>query len=56
MPFKAVKSKFKNRFRLGVWIDNLATMPAEDVGQMRTIRHEVSNAADVFIVQSQAPE
>ncbi len=52
--FQAVKSKFKNRFRLGVWIDNLATMPAEDVGQMRTIRHEVSNAADVFIVQSQA--
>ena len=50
--YQAVKAKWKNRFRLAVWVDNLACFPAEDVDQMRTIRAEVTNAADAFIVQS----
>lgn len=52
--YQAVKSKWRNRFRLIVWVDNLATLPAEDVDQMRTIRDEVTNAADAFIVQSES--
>jgi tetratricopeptide (TPR) repeat protein len=52
--YQAVKAKWKNRFRLAVWLDNLTTFPAEDVKQMRTIRNEVTNAADVFLVQTEA--
>lgn len=52
--YQAVKAKWKSRFRLLVWVDNLAPYPAEDVNQMRTIRREVTNAADLFIVQSNA--
>jgi tetratricopeptide (TPR) repeat protein len=52
--FQAVKAKWKCRFRLAVWVDNLTAYPGEDVAQMRTIRQEVNNAADVFLVQSEA--
>jgi len=52
--YQVVKAKWKNRFRLAVWIDNLTILPAEDVDQMRTIRDEVTNAADAFLVQTEA--
>lgn len=52
--FQAVKAKWKKRFRLVVWVDNLIPFAGEDIPQMRTIRREVSNAADAFIVQSTA--
>ena len=52
--YQAVKAKWKSKFRLAIWADNLAVLPAEDVDQMRTIRQEVTNAADAFIVQSDA--
>lgn len=52
--FQAVKAKWKYRFRLAVWIDNLAVLPGEDVSQMRTVRREVTNAADICLVQTEA--
>lgn len=52
--FQAVKAKWKHKFRLLIWVDNLTTLPAEDIDQMRTIRHETTNAADAFIVQTKA--
>jgi len=52
--YQAVKAKWRNRFRLVVQVDNLVPFPGEDVGQMRTIRREVTNAADAFIVQTDA--
>ena len=52
--FQAVKAKWRNHFRLIVWIDNLTPMPGEDITHMRTIRSEVMNAADAFLVQSEA--
>lgn len=54
--YQAVKAKWKHKFRLAIWVDNLAPLPAEDVAQMRTIRSEVVNAADAFLVQSKAAE
>jgi hypothetical protein len=53
-PIKLLKAKWRHRFRLLVWVDNLAVFPAQDVDQMRTIRVEVTNAADGFLVQSKA--
>ena len=50
--FQAVKAKWKHRFRLAVWVDNATPFPGEDIDQMRTIREEVSKAADAFIVQT----
>ncbi len=52
--YQAVKAKWKHRFRLGVWVDNLAVNPGEDVTAMRTVRREITNAADMFIVQTDA--
>ncbi len=52
--YQAVRSKWRKRFRLVVWSDNLVPFPCEDVSQMRTIRREVTNAADMFLVQSEA--
>jgi glycosyltransferase involved in cell wall biosynthesis/Tfp pilus assembly protein PilF len=52
--FQAVKAKWKHRFRLAVWVDNLCPYPGEDITQMRTIRQEVDNAADVYLVQTEA--
>ena len=52
--YQAVKAKFKKRFRLIIWVDNLMPFPAEDIDQMRTVRREVTDAADAFIVQSKA--
>ena len=52
--YQAVKAKWRNRFRLVVWVDNATVLPGEDVAAMRTVRNEVSNAADAFLVQSQA--
>jgi glycosyltransferase involved in cell wall biosynthesis/Tfp pilus assembly protein PilF len=50
--FQTVKAKWKNRFRLAFWVDNATPFPGEDIDQMRTIREEVNNAADAFIVQT----
>ena len=52
--FQAVKAKLKLRFRLLVIIDNLTILPADDVQRIRSIREEVTEAADGFIVQSKA--
>ena len=52
--FQAVKAKWRSRFRLIVWVDNLTPLPGEDIMHMRTIRTEVVNAADAFLVQSDA--
>ena len=52
--YQAVKAKWQYRFRLVVWVDNLVPFPANDIDQMRTVRLEVTNAADAFIVQSKA--
>ena len=54
--YQAVKAKWKHRFRLIVWIDNLLPYPANDVDQMRTVRMEISNAADDFLVQTQSAQ
>jgi tetratricopeptide (TPR) repeat protein len=52
--YQTLKAKWRHGFRLLVWVDNLAVFPAQDVDQMRTIRVEVTNAADGFLVQSKA--
>lgn len=52
--YQAVKAKWRKRFRLVVWVDNLTPFPGEDVAMMRTVRVEVGNAADAFIVQTDA--
>ncbi len=52
--YQALKAKWRHQFRLIVWVDNFVPFPAHDVDQMRTIRTEVTNAADGFIVQSKA--
>ncbi len=52
--YQAVKAKWRNRFRLVCWVDNLTPFPGEDITHMRTIRAEVSNAADAFLVQTAA--
>ena len=51
--YQAVKAKWRNHFRLIVWSDNLTAFPGEDIVQMRTIRREVTAAADAFIVQTE---
>lgn len=52
--YQCVKAKWKHRFRLLVWIDNLRAFPGQDIKDLNVIRTEVTNAADGFIVQSQA--
>jgi len=52
--YQAMKAKWRKNFRLVVWIDNLTAFPADDVARMRTIRNEVTAAADAFIVQTEA--
>lgn len=52
--YQALKARWRYQFRLLVWVDNLAPFPAQDVDQMRTIRTEITNSADGFIVQSKA--
>ena len=50
--YQAVKAKWRYRFRLVVWVDNSCAFAGEDFDQLRTIRNEVTNAADSFIVQT----
>ena len=50
--YQAVKSKWINNFRLYVIIDNVTPFPGEDIRQMKTVREEVTSAADGLIVQS----
>ncbi len=52
--YQAVKAKWKKHFRLLCWVDNATPFPAEDISQMRTVREEITNAADGFLVQSEA--
>ncbi len=52
--YQALKARWRHQFRLLVWVDNLVPFPAQDVDQMRTIRTEITNSADGFIVQSKA--
>lgn len=52
--FQAVKAKWRNNFRLVVWVDNLVPFPGDDMDQFRIIRSELASAADAFIVQSDA--
>ncbi len=52
--YQAVKAKWLHRSRLIVLIDNLTPWPAQDIPRLRTIRDEVTKAADAFIVQSEA--
>lgn len=52
--YQAVKSKWRNNFRLAVWVDNLTPFPGDDLDQFRIIRQELANAADAYIVQSNA--
>lgn len=50
--YQSVKAKWQHRFRLIVWVDNMSAFPGQDIDQMRTVRQEITNAADAFIVQS----
>lgn len=52
--YQALKARWRHKFRLLVWVDNLVPFPAHDVDQMRTIRTEITNGADGFLVQSKA--
>jgi glycosyltransferase involved in cell wall biosynthesis/Tfp pilus assembly protein PilF len=52
--FQVVKAKWRNNFRLLVWVDNLVPFPGDDLDQFRIIRSELAGAADGFLVQSDA--
>lgn len=52
--YQVLKAKWRFQFKLIVWVDNLVPFAAHDVDQMRTIRTELTHAADCFLVQSQA--
>lgn len=52
--FQAVKAKWRNDFRLVVWVDNLVPFPGDDMDQFRIIRSELAGAADAYLVQSDA--
>lgn len=52
--YQALKAKWRLRFRLLFWVDNLTPFPAQDIHQLRTIRDETAQCADGFIVQSDA--
>lgn len=54
--YQAIKAKLKYKFRLVVLVDNLMPLFAEDVEEIRTIRTEITNAADAFIVNSKAAQ
>lgn len=54
--YQAVKSKWVNNFKLFVVVDNVTPFPGEDIRQMKTIRDEVTAAADGIIVQSKLIE
>lgn len=52
--YQAVKAKWRKRFHLVAWVDNLVPFPGSDVQQIQAIRGEVANVADAFIVQTTA--
>ncbi len=52
--YQVLKAKWRYQFKLIVWVDNLVSFAAHDVDQMRTIRTELTHAADSFLVQSNA--
>ena len=52
--YQAVKAKWRKRFHLVAWVDNLVPFPGADVQQISAIRQEVANVADAFIVQTSA--
>jgi tetratricopeptide (TPR) repeat protein len=52
--YQCVKAKWRHKFRLLVWIDNLTAFPAQDARNLQVICSEVTAAADGFLVQSRA--
>ncbi len=50
--YQVVKAKWRNKFRLFTWIDNIKSYPSEDLKRLRTIRTELGQSTDGFIVQS----
>jgi len=54
--YQTVKAKWKSHFRLVVWLDNQMPFPGDDVRQFCTIREEVKEAADAYIVQTLGTE
>ena len=52
--YQALKAKWRYRLRLLVLVDNGTPFVGQDLPRLRSIRSEVSNAADGFIVQSKA--
>jgi glycosyltransferase involved in cell wall biosynthesis len=51
--YQAVKAKWRHGFRLFSWVDNLTPFPGDDVTQLRTVRREITNGADGFLVQTE---
>lgn len=52
--YQAMKAKWRHRFRLIVWVDNTVPFPADGLVRVSTIRNEVTESADGFLVFSQA--
>jgi tetratricopeptide (TPR) repeat protein len=52
--YQAMKAKWRHKFRMICWVDNATSFPGNDIIQMRTIRNEVANSADLFIAQTEA--
>lgn len=52
--YQIVKAKWRSQFRLLVLVDNLLPFPGEDLSQMKSVRTEISEIADGFLVQSNA--
>lgn len=52
--YQAIKAKWRHKFRMVVWVDNATGFPGDDIIQMRTIRNEIANSADLFIAQTEA--
>ena len=52
--FQAVKAKWRHQFKLVVMVDNATAFPGQDLQQMRIIREELNEAADLFVVHSES--
>ncbi|MEY4632019.1 MAG: hypothetical protein RIQ81_2139 [Pseudomonadota bacterium] len=52
--YQAVKAKWRKRFHLVAWVDNLVPFPGADLQQISAIRQEVANCVDAFVVQTAA--
>lgn len=52
--YQVVKAKWRHRFRLAVWIDNVVTLPQESNADLRAVRREIAQGADLFLTTSKA--